>query len=297
MFYEYAIDPEILSNYEECKQFFLSFQSRPQHLISDAPRNWARQALNHINTIPHEQCLPARKKALKGLLAVLVKDNLTKNRPVNRENQNWLDCVVEEHQRFPFSALFGTDALQDPVPCYSFSDLVFDSPDCWSNEQQHVERVADEMVSHIRPLLYISKTIQLVDPHIRFIEPGWGRYKGIIKELLENLHTYNFGRGINVLEIHTSDKYGNMSQELHDKAYGWLNAGVCIKVFHWPEKEVHDRFVLTDVGGINFGHGLDEFAEGRSAEVLVTPLNRKGYKVEKAKLHGIPSLVYEIKKP
>lgn len=31
----------------------------------------------------------------------------------------------------------------------------------------------------------------------------------------------------------------------------------------WPKAKMHNRFILTDIGGVQFGHGLDARKEGQ----------------------------------
>ena len=79
-----------------------------------------------------------------------------------------------------------------------------------------------------------------------------------------------------------------MQQELEAKVKPWLPEGMIICCSQWPEKLMHDRFILTDVGGVFFGHGLDEHADGRLEDVLVSVLDHQSYRKERIKLNGLP---------
>lgn len=296
MFYEYALDPEILSDVARCRTFFGSFNNRSSRLIADVPKNWQQDAFQVINKLPHETCKPVLKKTLKENLKKLLRENLNKNRGVTgtASGETWEDVVVQEDNKFHFAAAFSVAARTSPVKIYAFDDLLFSGPICWnSKDQQYVERKAKAIVDAMAPLLLVSKSIRLVDPHFSFILPTWGRYEPILKELVGRLGLFNFGRGISTISIHTSDKTGSMSHQLQEGVKRWLPGGVTIKVYHWPQGDMHDRFLLTDVGGLYFGHGLDEFSPGRSEKVLVSVLDNDTYRTELAKVSSVAPLSYQ----
>lgn len=301
MFYEYAVDPAILTNTSNVQAFFESFKNRPYRLISDAPKKWIQDAFLAINHLPHDQCPPVMKKTLKENLKKLSQNSLCSNRSVDNWNRtkSWLDFATIEHEKHPFSAILGIESVSESVPVYSFSKLFIVAPPCWENVgQQHIKRDATIMVEALLPLLKVSKQLLLVDPHFSLIQPSWERYKPLLKELVQRASEFNFGKGIFKIEIHTSDKRGGVQQELDAKVKSWLPEGMTVCCSQWPENQMHDRFILTDVGGVSFGHGLDEYVEGRLEEVLVSVLDHQSYRTERVKLNGLPinhSLVENIK--
>jgi hypothetical protein len=302
MFYEYAVDPAILTNISNVQAFFESFKNRPYRLIADAPKKWIREAYLAINCLPHDQCPPVMKKTLKENLNKLSKNSLCSNRSVDdwSRTKSWLDYAAREHEKHPFSAILGTESAPELVPVYCFSKLFFAAPPCWERVgQQHIKRNATSMVEAVLPLLKVSKQLLLVDPHFSLIQPNWERYKPLLKGFIQRASEFNFGKGIFKIEIHTSDERGGVQQELDAKVKSWLPEGMTVCCFQWPKKQMHDRFILTDVGGVSFGHGLDEFVEGRLKDVLVSVLDHQSYRTERVKLNGLPSVhsfVENIKK-
>ena len=291
MFYEYAVDPAIFTNPSNLQSFFESFKNRPNRLISDSPKKWVQAAFQAINQLSHEQCPPVRKKTLKENLKKLSKNSLSTNRVVdNREaSKSWLEYIAVQHAIYPFAALFGVESFSTPVTVYSFSNIFLKAPQCWDQAgQKHVKRDAAIMVETMLPFLKISKQVILVDPHFSFVLPSWQRYEPILKELVAKAALFNFGKGIIKIEIHTSDRNGGVQQDLKTKVKPWLPEGIAIYCYQWPKKQMHDRFVLTDIGGLSFGHGLDENAEEGLDDVLVSVLSHQIYKEERAKLVDKP---------
>lgn len=138
------------------------------------------------------------------------------------------------------------------------------------------------------PLLRISKNVCLVDPHFSLQMPSWNRYKALLIKMIAMSGEFNFGKGVNRIDIHTSDRNGGLQIQLEQKVKPILPVELTINCFQWPENQMHDRFIITDVGGISFGHGLDEHADGKLDKVLASVLENQIYKKEKAKLTGTP---------
>lgn len=298
MFYEFALDPSVLNDVSRCRTFFESFD-RSSRLIADAPKNWIRDAFDAINQIPHDQCGPNFKKNLKEKLRKLLNRNLLKNRhsQTNSESLPWNQFAAIEHKSYPFSAILGLNAESDPVRIFDFENILFEPPECWqAPTQKHVERNASAIVDVMESLLCVSKSIHLVDPHFTFTMPAWERFGPILKEIISRSDSYNFGKGIKSISIHTSDKFGNMSNELRTVTQRWLPEGIEIKVSHWAKATMHDRFLLTDVGGLNYGHGLDESGDQNSQTVLVTVLDHVTYRGELQKIIADPLIHYRHQK-
>jgi hypothetical protein len=47
-----------------------------------------------------------------------------------------------------------------------------------------------------------------------------------------------------------------------------------LRLFRWSHRELHDRYILTDVGGLKFGQGLDQAGDTEQQEVQVTLLGQ-----------------------
>tara|TARA_Y100000296_G_scaffold85684_1_gene122416 strand:- start:3036 stop:3935 length:900 start_codon:yes stop_codon:yes gene_type:complete len=289
MFYEYAIDPDIFKDEMSRRTFLEAFSVNTQRLISDTPKNWSRHVLQQITAIPHEICGPQKKKALKERLAKIVKQNLIRNRSIKENKPAWFQLVANEHQRYPFAAVYTPTPIREPVKSYSFNELDIESPPTWYTQAQaHVKREARHLVHAALPLLSISKEIHLIDRMLKFTEPTWGRYAELITELLAIMGTLNYQRGISTLNIHTSDNYGDISATAEIKLLPLLPDCIKVNIYQWPHGKMHDRFFLTDIGAINIGHGLDNHTDNNAEKALVVALDHTTFKEERAKISGTP---------
>ena len=85
-----------------------------------------------------------------------------------------------------------------------------------------------------------------------------------------------------------------MQSSLDAQLLRHIPVGLVIDARMWPESMMHDRFVITDVGGLSFGVGLDE-SEGTSvSEVEVSLITDERRRKELTRYSGTPTLVVSI---
>lgn len=294
MIHEYAVDPGILSDYQSCRAFIEAFRERPTRRVGDAPRKWIQEALYALSSLE-----PVKRKTIKEHLMKLSKSAIVSNRTVQEWDHSgttsWESYAGAENATHAFSAVLVSEETARYGNVYPFDNIGLDCPDCWSAPSEiHVPRRAKDMVAAILPLLRISRRLLLVDPFFSLVGNRWSRYRPFLSELLAHSGEFNFGRGVATIEIHTSDEYGDMSHQLQAEMRK-LAVSVDIKVSHWPKRGMHDRFVLTDVGGVFFGPGLDE--DTTRPDALVSVLSHSAYRKELAKVEANPLMSYREPPP
>lgn len=287
MFYEYAVDPEILADLDNCRVFFEAFEAKPGRLVSDVPKKWLWLALGEIKKIPHEQCGPRKRSYLKERLKKFSKNSLIRTRTADAgiSQRSWLKFAIEQNGEYPFSAILSLTEKSESAVVHDFGELFFSPPSCWEcNGQSHIERKAPQIVNSMTPLLKVSKSVHLVDPYFSFFHPSCDQSKPVLKELIAKLPLFNIGKGIKDICIHISNKKIVTKEHLQEITQPWLRQGVTLKVSHWPQDQMHNRFVLTDVGGLQYGYGLSEHTQSNLKEDLVSVLTHKSYEKEFKKI-------------
>jgi len=263
MFYEYALDPQIVATWGERKnyRFYIrEFKFGKGRLVSRYPKKWFKKVYESSQGKSEME-----RKRLEGIL-----QELRKNVMVRRENprwddkcNDWLKNAVLEHERFPFHAILAQvnpgndnviteDEIDDKHPLW---DIPLNIP---------VRRKAEEMAKVISGLLYYSRWIRFIDP---YISPARPEYKKSISTFLKILAGSRPVGPPYSIELHT--KYRGASEEFLQQFYGKIVPnGLKVTLFLWQEREdgqkFHNRYILTDIGGVAFGHGLDE---GRESEM------------------------------
>ena len=80
------------------------------------------------------------------------------------------------------------------------------------------------------------------------------------------------------VEIHTG-LHGATTDYLKESFEKFIPAGLSVTLFQWQERpggqKLHNRYILTDLGGVSFHHGLDAGADGETDDI--TRLDREQY--------------------
>ena len=133
-----------------------------------------------------------------------------------------------------------------------------------------IKRKARDMADCVAPMLRCATRILFVDPYFRASRPD---FRKPLKKFLQVVAP----RALEITaELHTS-AYKNaptwdfFQEECKDKLPYILPDGVHITVYRWRNRvegeTLHNRYILTDVGGVSFNNGLDEGGPGTTDDV------------------------------
>ena len=143
-------------------------------------------------------------------------------------------------------------------------------PDWEARESESIQRKAQNMADCVAPMLRCATRILFVDPYFRASRPD---FRKPLKKFLQVVAP----RALEITaELHTS-AYKNaptwdfFQKECKDKLPYILPDGVHITVYRWRNRvegeTLHNRYILTDVGGVSFNNGLDEGDPGTTDDV------------------------------
>jgi len=264
MFYEYALEPQLLNNWRDFRYFFENMGVSKGRFISRYPKRWKRlvyESLNDCGEVERAKIVEALARADEKML--------------RRESQwdngkDWLANAEEEHARTPFHAIIAHDN-----PNGNGAVLVGDSLDeqesRWKmNVTCDVPRKAQDMAASVATLLQASREIIFIDPHFG---PENNRFRRPLCRFLE-LALQNRTTQLMRVEYHLEAKSTNAFFEEECKKLGdLLPAGIEIKFRRWRElpgsEKLHDRFILTERGGVQFSVGLDDGNQGEMTNVNI----------------------------
>jgi len=127
--------------------------------------------------------------------------------------------------------------------------------------QAEVQRTADALIECGWPCFRRAKEIYLIDPYFRPTEAKFGLVLGKLLTRLEKS-----GMEPSRIEVHTAlpDDYRPAVQRRNWEhwAVGNLPSNWKLKVAHWRTFEtgskMHARYILTDLGGLDYNWGTDE---------------------------------------
>lgn len=276
MFSEYAVDPDLLDDFSNLTFIRESFSPITGRLIADPFRDWKNNAKSKIiHAINHSSFRPKEKYKAKRELEKLINSRGFCLRPQeiveNTQAQPWLENIYINNERYPFSAIISNARHEQ---AYRPSEFILKEPANWRLHEENtwlVSRDASSLVEAMMPLLKISSDVKLIDPYLDIAKSA---YANVLKEIIRRQSEFNFAQGVTCIEVYTQEE--NFKPD--DLNVDWIPKGFLkAKTFH--KKRIHDRFLLTEHGCLQFGHGFAE--DEKSLKVNIYRVSKE--KVRKMK--------------
>lgn len=254
LFHEYALDPRLLNNWQDFRFFYEAFGWNTGRLICRYPRRWKRMVFDSLG-----ECTALEQQRIVERMARMEEKMVIRQREWDGGEADWLVNAENEHLREPF---YRVVAIENPRenPDVLIGEDVDNDDDAWRLKPEiDVERQAGELAEAIRLLLRSARTVYLIDPHFgpennRHVRPLRAFVEACVRERREPLEAF---------EYHTASPSTPefFREECTRKIKGWLPAGFRIRFVRWQSRPgsegLHDRFVLTELGGVRFSVGLD----------------------------------------
>jgi hypothetical protein len=254
MIREYAIEPDVLCDWQRLRYFVDQCGVSKGRVIVRFPSNWESLVKERLTRGVINQ------NELKRVLAKLQQWHFA-TRFVDHKNARfdqgsfWIDNAIAEHRTQPFAAIVsGTSGNECPFLLHV--DEVEGMHPLWKAETcVTIRRTAKAFADVVTPLTRISEDIIFADPYFSssarwFVAPLASMLSKLARERTRRIE-YHF-----------------CCQELSSITREWTAAnvnlpriipeGLNLTLVAWPRGGFHNRFVLTNVGGIQFGHSLSE---------------------------------------
>lgn len=257
MIKEFALDPDaVTTSFLDFKYIIEKFGISQGRVISRFPKTWKRMVY---------EAAYARLQGTTELSRIEVRlqgidDDVLfpSGRPGGDVSTTWVDRALLEHSREPFTAIISNNILNQPDVVHK--DEIEDTHTHFSpNNQWTIQRTAQAMMGCADFLLRHCKIVKLVDPHF---DLSARRFRRPFDEALSRLN------GSQVLiEIHRSDKISDavLLQRFNQILPAGLLPGETLSLYIHPEAPVHNRFIMTENGGLIYGVGLDDNDNGRGS--------------------------------
>ena len=119
-----------------------------------------------------------------------------------------------------------------------------------------------------------------VDPHFN---PDKLKYRRPFEHFFQALLHNRKGTLPRRVEVHASDKLGSsfFNDGCHEKMPRIIPLGLKVIFKQWQERpggeKLHNRYILTDIGGVDFGTGLDEGDAGQTDDIKL--LGKERFKI------------------
>lgn len=273
MIHAFALEPKLVATWgkrEEyrfvCDKFGLG---TPRALLElPAFRKWKRDVYLAANELALSQKEMTR---IEELFKLFGDHKCRRTDSVYNGLLTWLENAESEYDRRPFGAIV---AAQNPREHQGVlvSGQLDERGAQWACEVgAPPARTAEALAGVLSPMLINCKTLHLVDPYWNPAEP---RYSKVLEALMDVLVTHALSPEL--IRVHCSDK---LALALFEKAATEMAArlpkGCTIEFARWKEREggekLHNRYVLTDLGGVSLGIGLDAGKAGQTDDLVLLP--------------------------
>ena len=291
MIYEYAIEPEFLLELTDKADLANSLRRSLQTGAACVVAGYPEKLGEHAYAVAHSELSKATDTKHKAKwqkrmhqvaeLAASFADVTTRR----YGGSQWKQSFVEEHARFPFYGILSNrESTSNTLPLKNLTWLrgeechLFNCP-----RQCTVERNSTELANLLKPLLQNAAEIRFVDPCF-FAEP---RYKEAYDAYFHLIAQTNGVRSPCIREIQVICSVGKRG---HSEAYfkqkckelaKIIPDGIKLYIHRISEipggQEIHNRYILTDIGGVFLGYGTDPSRSNPKSHDDIAILERKPF--------------------
>jgi hypothetical protein len=271
MIKEIAVEPEVMADWRHFRELWEDFGVSRGRLFSEYPLDWrekvCRRALEKSST--KAGSIMARLKPAPGQVAI------RKWIPTNRsydKGKDWLTNAEKHEPPTTFDAIIASNNPRNKSRVLVAGEFPKDQPPYKVSQQAKIPRTPEALLKCAQLLLAVSDDLLLIDPHFDASEPRF------IGPLTAFLCSRDAGRPWKRCELHTERPADGTVVGNRIHAFKWklpeaIPTGSTLNVHFWSCKaggeKLHPRFLLTDVGGLQFDYGLDS-GEGPADTTVVS---------------------------
>lgn len=278
MHQEYAVEPSaVAADWTTFRYLIEKFGFDRGRLISRFPIKWEKKVIaeakrNEVPEIQLASIIERLRNAKRTRIADFGRGY--------RSDLNWIDNALLEHGNKPFHAIIHEGEILPDEFCISIAGLDEEEELVKAPQSQSIRRTSADIAAALLPLSITAKEIDIIDPFFELL-PREGDYIGPLTTLLELMVQSGCSNGN--IRIHwrwhedrnkrpDSQRY---SELLPAHIEGLVPKGYVLQLYQWEEKsggeDLHDRFFLTDCGGLNLGAGFS--ADGAHQTVTISLLD------------------------
>jgi hypothetical protein len=279
--YEYALEPELVASLTErrnARYLAEKFGLGQPRLVSKYPKRWKTLAWEAFQQ-SHPNCSEGQKKIVEELIQRLSETMVRRPGAPFGSGRSWLENAEQEHARSPFRGILARANPRERDEVLVERDLDEQSCTLWAVARgTTVDRRARSMAKLIRPMLRCCGIVIFIDPYFAPDRIGYRRsLEAFLSALVES------GRDLSSVRVEVQTKIRSTAEffkgDCESRLGRHIPAGLSVSLRRWTERQggeiLHNRYILTDVGGLVFAHGLDEGKSGETDDVSL--MDREQY--------------------
>ena len=272
MIQEYALDPSVLvAEYSRQYGFLRDSFNDTGRVLSQYPRKWRQKVMRMLGDVSEMD-----RMRLEALLDKwLLPHSVIREHPIFNGGA-WLIEAETEDARLPFYGILADANPRRHDRVIPFDDIVTGDHHLWNCARScRATRTAQDIVTAVAPMLKRSKRVVLIEPYF-FTED---RFCNVLIEMISVLTSPDCIHPIKEIQVCTAlkgnDRRGKapghairheISEEFRrlceEQIPRLVPVGFKVNFTVYFEKQhgvdAHDRHILTDIAGVDFGQGLDQ---------------------------------------
>ena len=302
MHYVYAVEPDaLISDWESCRYLSEKFGFDRGRVLALYPKAWIRiayEALANQSSIGDVE----RKRICQQLNKIKREWSIPSGCDYD-PSMEWLANACLQQDKKLFRAVITKDVKDEMRHVLSVKDIDETHKFIKAKRNYSVPLDIETMLESFKVLLRSSSRIAFVDPYFDITVNG---YRKLLARCLNYIDSFNSKTDIDI-EIHY--KAGaiipNVSNLKRDAAKfrEFIPERLCIDIYGWvmsPQGEdFHDRFLLTNRGGISIGRGFKPLGSHKktdlslmSSENVSAKLNSFSLKAKDSDLNERPIRIF-----
>ena len=262
MFFEYAVEPEALSTWQRARYLLDALRPEKGRFICDLPKGkWKRLIYQSLINCPEIEKARVAEK-----LKQLQTSALVRRTDSYDDQKSWIENAESSHRQTPFKAIIVATAGK--LSHHINSDDVDESHPLWTTSSgAPISKTVDAFVNCATCLIRVSQRVILIDPHFR---PGDREKRSVLEALSKKVLSSSAK-----LELVVGDdlSYDELKRQVTKDLPKHLPSGIEVTIHQIAEKaggaRVHNRYILTNRSGLQFGDGLEEGPPGHGDRVSI----------------------------
>jgi hypothetical protein len=272
MIKQIAVDPELFCQWEHHRALRNEFAVERGRLIAQFPKKWKALVRDLIEKWEREERLPTMKaNTIRNWLSVPsggADTRFIRSRADYDGNEPWRSNAEVQAEHFDLILSHQEFGVANAILADPDLDYLTD-PRFKIDTQNRVPRNAASIVECVWPLVRISTCVRIVEPN--FV-PSEVRFMRPLERLVDRLFAEQ--SPIKLIELHVSRPAGFSNttiRNFYSQIDPILRSGYQLRVFFWADgrERLHERYLLTDCGGIESSWGWDEGAATETTPVKI----------------------------
>ena len=259
LIYDYALEPELVARCDPSLWRYLKIEKKfswdAGFVVVLYPDNWETRIKKLV-----------KDRRQLDLLLELIKTWPKVVRPASGwHHHTWLENAEKENF-YPFHAILALCNPRRKANVASVKDIDSKASLWRSNPPPSitVNRTAASMAACVKPMLRYAKRIRFIDPHFC---PLYDRFKAPLRKFLPIICYGKSGDKV-TLEYHVkaNGDWNTFKNNCQAHLPCLIPTDFKITICRWKNKNrgehFHNRYILTDIGGVSFGNSISQQPQG-----------------------------------